>query len=114
MPNVAARWRVSFYEDRRSQSPVLDFINTLPAHERAKIDLAIRLLQEFGTSLGMPHARFIRDHIWELRPGGIRLLYFAYIDRQFIILHAFRKTTNRTPVQEIEMAMRRMNALLEE
>ncbi len=114
MPNDNALWRVAFYQDHRGQSSVLDFINSLPAQDRARIDLAIRLLKEFGTELGMPHARPLRDRIWELRPGGIRLLYFTYINHQFVILHGFRKTTNRTPEREIETAIRRMNEMLEE
>lgn len=114
MPGNKASWRVGFYQDRRGQSPVSDFINDLPAQDRARIELAIRLLIEFGTELGMPHARPLRDRIWELRPGGVRLLYFAYVHRQFVILHGFRKKTSRTPDREIETAVRRMNELLEE
>lgn len=114
MPSIKDPWRVGFYQDHRGQSPVLDFINGLPAQDRARIDLAIRLLKEFGTELGMPHAQPLRDRIWELRPGSIRLLYFAYINRQFVILHSFRKTTQRTPDREIETAVRRMKEILEE
>ncbi len=114
MPNIQAPWRVGFYQNQRGESTVLDFINGLPARDRARIDLAIRLLKEFGTELGMPHVRPLRDRIWELRPGGVRLLYFAYINRQFVILHGFRKTTNQTPNGEIETAIRRMNEILEE
>jgi phage-related protein len=114
MPGIKAEWRVAFFQDHRGQSPVLNYIDALPAKDRARIDMAIRLLQEFGTYLGMPHARPLRDRIWELRPGGIRLLYFAYINRQFVILHGFRKTTNRTPDREIDTAIRRMKELLEE
>jgi phage-related protein len=114
MPNDKALWHVGFYQDHRGQSPVLDFINSLPAQDRARIDLAIRLLKEFGTELGMPQSRRLRDRIWELRPGGIRLLYFTYVNHQFVILHSFRKTTNHTPEREIETAIRRMNEILEE
>ncbi len=114
MPNIKASWRVGFYQDHRGQNPVLDFINELPARDRARIDLAIRLLKEFGTDLGMPHAGPLRNRIWELRPGGIRLLYLAYLNHQFVILHCFRKTTQRTPDREIETAIRRMNEILEE
>jgi phage-related protein len=114
MPNIKAPWHVGFYQDHRGQSPVLVFINELPARDRARIDLAIRLLKEFGTALGMPHARPLRDRIWELRPGGIRMLYFAYINHQFVILHGFRKTTQRAPDREIETAVRRMKEILEE
>ena len=49
-------WQINFYEDHRGKSPVLEFINALPAGDRAKINNAFRLLTEFGTQLGMPHA----------------------------------------------------------
>jgi phage-related protein len=114
VPNIKASWRVGFYENHRGESPVLDFINQLPAQDRARIDLVVRLLKEFGTDLGMPHARPLRDRIWELRPGGVRLLYFAYIEQQFVILHGFRKTTSRTPDREIETAIHRMKEFREE
>jgi phage-related protein len=114
MPNTKDPWRVGFYQNHRGQSPVLDFINHLPAQDRARIDTTVRLLKEFGTDLGMPHARSVRDRIWELRPGGIRLLYFAYVNHQYVILHGFRKTTQRTPDREIETAVRRMNEIMEE
>ncbi len=114
MPNIKGPWRIGFYQDHRGQSPILDFVNGLPAQDRARIDLALRLLHEFGTALGMPHARPVRDRIWELRPGGVRLLYFANINHQFVNLHGYRKTTQRTPDREIETAIRRMNEITEE
>lgn len=108
------QWQITFYEDQRARCPVLDFINSLPKSEQAKIYNAFRLLAEFGTALGMPHARRIQDKLWELRPGGVRLFYFAYIQRQFVILHGFRKQTNQTPKSEIEIALRRMQELEDE
>ena len=82
--------------------------------EQAKIRNALRLLQEFGTSLGMPHAKPIQGKLWELRPGGIRLFYFAYIEKQFVILHGYRKQSQKAPGREIEIALRRMEELLDE
>jgi phage-related protein len=80
-------WSIVFYQDRRGKSPPLEFIGELPVKEQAKIRNALRLLREFGTNLGMPHAKPIQGKLWELRPGGIRLFYFAYIEQQFVILH---------------------------
>ena len=106
-------WQIVFYEDHRSKSPVLEFINKLSAKDRAKISNDLRLLEEFGPNLGMPHARHIEGKLWELRPGDNRLFYFLYLDGKFVILHGFRKQTMKTPEKEIATAMRRMNELLE-
>jgi len=51
---------IVFYKDHRDRCPVLEFINDLPIMEQAKIRNALRLLREFGTQLGMPHARHIQ------------------------------------------------------
>ena len=107
-------WRIVFYKDRRGKCPPLEFIEELPIVEQAKIRNTLRLLQEFGPHLTMPHARLIKDKLWELRPGGIRLFYFAFIDQQFVILHGYRKQSMKAPEREIATALRRMQELLDE
>ena len=107
-------WSIVFYKDRRGKCPPLEFIEELPVMEQAKIRNALRLLQEFGTKLAMPHAKPIQGKLWELRPGGIRLFYFAYIEQQFVILHGYRKQSQKAPGGEIAIAMRRMQELMDE
>ena len=107
-------WSIRFYEDHRGKSPVLDFIKNLPASDRAKVNNTLRLLEGFGTVLGMPHARQIEGRLWELRPGGNRLFYFLYVNNQFVILHGYRKQSMKAPEKEIDTARRRMDELLEE
>lgn len=92
----------------------MDFINKLPVMDQAKIRNFLRLLQEFGPNLSMPHVKQIKGKLWELRPGGIRLSYFAYINQQFVILHGYRKQSQKAPEREIEIALRRMKILLDE
>lgn len=48
--------------------------------------------------------KHIEDGIWELRPGNNRVFYFFYEDDIFVLLHAFRKKTQKTPRREIEKA----------
>ncbi len=114
MAKEPVEWQIHFYEDRRGRSPVLEFFTRLPTSDKAKITNALRLLEEFGTQLGMPHARTIEGKLWELRPGGNRLFYFLFTSRTFVILHGFKKQTMKTPDREIEIARRRMAELLED
>jgi len=107
-------WSIVFYKDHRGKCPPLEFIEELPVMEQAKIRNALRLLQEFGTNLSMPHAKPIQGKLWELRPGGIRLFYFAYIEQQFVILHGYRKQSQKAPGGEIAIALRRMQELMDE
>jgi phage-related protein len=107
-------WQIHFYEDHRGKSPVLDFINNLSPKDRAKVNNALRLLEEFGTNLGMPHARRIEGRLWELRPGDNRLFYCLLVDKRFVILHGFRKQSMKTPEKEIATALRRIKEVTEE
>jgi len=107
-------WKIVFYADHRGRCPPLEFIEELSVMDQARIRNALRLLQEFGTSLSMPHARKIRGKLWELRPGGIRLFYFAHISQQFVILHGCRKQSRKTPDRGIAVALRRMQSLMDE
>jgi phage-related protein len=107
-------WSIVFYRDRHGKCPPLKVIEDLPIMEQAKIRNVLRLLQEFGPHLGMPHAKQIQGKLWELRPGGIRLFYFAYIKHQFVILHVYRKQSMKAPDREIAIALRRMQELLDE
>ena len=107
-------WNIVFYVDHRGKCPPREFIEELPVMDQAKIRNVLRLLQEFGSNLSMPHAKQIKGKLWELRPGGVRLFYFAYIERQFVILHGYRKQSQKAPYCEIEIAMRRMQELLDE
>jgi phage-related protein len=47
-------------------------------------------------------------------PGGIRLFYFAYIEKQFVILHGSRKQSQKAPGREIEIALKRMEESMDE
>jgi len=105
-------WSVEFYADARGRSPVLEFISGLPKAEQTKIGRALVLLREFGLGLGLPHARPI-EGLWELQAGAERLFYFAHTGRRFVILHAYRKQSRRTPRREIETAKRRQVDFLE-
>jgi phage-related protein len=114
--HVPPAWRVDFYADARGQSPVRDYIDSLPVEEQVEVRDAIRLLREFGLQLGRPHVRQITGHakLWELRPGANRIFYFAHTGRTFVLLHAYRKQSPKAPAKEIRLAEKRMSELLEE
>ena len=60
----------------------------------------------------MPYSRHVSGKIRELRAAAgrrdYRVLYFAFVGRRFVLLHAFAKQTARTPASELEIAERRM------
>ena len=61
-----------------------------------QISLYIQLLEDI--------TKHIDDDIWELRPGNNRVLYFYFKNDTFVLLHQFRKKTQKTPKREIDKA----------
>ena len=50
-----------------------------------------------GTRVGEPIVKHLDGEIWELRPSGDRVLFAAVIGGAFVLLHPFRKKTQKTP-----------------
>lgn len=113
MEKPSPNWQIEFFTDSDNKSPVIDFLNTLTAAEKVKIRNQLRLLREFGIQLGMPQARPLKGQkpLWELRPMPNRLIYVAMRGKQFVILHAFTKKSQKTPPKEIKIAEKRYRKL---
>ena len=108
-------FEIIFYQDSKGRSSILDYLDELKAsgskNSRVKLDkilYCIRLLEEQGRGLNMPHARHLDGEIWELRPSNDRTLFAGFIGNQFVLLHCFEKKTQKTPRREIEKAKREL------
>ena len=77
-------------------------------HLEGKIYNQIQRLEMFGTRNGKPIIKHIEGEIWELRPVPDRILFAAWIENSFVLLHQFRKETQKTPRSEIEKAQREL------
>ena len=106
-------YTVEFYETRDGQCPVWEFLENLriksASNKDARIQhkqasLYIELLQQNGTRLNDNITKHLEDDIWELRPGNNRVFYFFYENNTFVLLHQFRKKSQKTPKHEIEKA----------
>lgn len=107
--------QIYYYLTESGKNPISNFINSLQPREQTKVDYLLRLLKEYGVQIGMPHAKKIQGtSLWELRIKSkrvIRLFYAAYLQGSFVILHGFVKKTQKTPVKEIRLALRRFKEL---
>ena len=106
-------YTVEFYETSDGVSELWDFLENLrrksASNKDARIQykqiaLYIQLLQDNGTRLSDNITKYLEDGIWELRPGNNRVFYFYFKDNTFVLLHSFRKKSQKTPRREIEKA----------
>lgn len=107
-------YTIEFYEDSRGNSSVWQFLEILRikalTNKDARIQykqicLYLNLLEKKGTYLPETITKYIADRIWELRPGNNRILYFSYTNDRFVLLHHFRKKTQKLPRKEFEQAI---------
>ena len=103
---------VALYTARRGDEPVSEYIAKLGrsrAAEAASIERYIDLLEEKGNRLPYPFATLIdaEERIFELRPGNHRVAY-ALHDGTYILLHAWRKQTQKLDAGEAGKARSRL------
>jgi len=90
---------------------VREYIENLSTAEKAMVDALLSELSEKGY-LPLPFSRKLKglEKLWELRPGRHRVIYFYYQGNKAILLHAFKKQSQKTPEREIEVAWARMKS----
>ncbi len=112
--------KIYFYRAKDGSRPVADYIIELK--DKADKDSRIKLnkiqdyinaLSEYGLQLREPYIKHIDGEIWELRPLRDRILFVAWHDGGFVLLHPFMKKSQKTPTREIEKAKRELADLIE-
>ena len=70
-------------------------------------------MELFGPDLGMPHTCAMGSGLFELRlkaaEGIARVFYCTLVGKRIVMLHHFIKKSEKTPRNELEKALRRMN-----
>jgi len=88
----------------------------LPADMRARLARIAQLIESVGLpNVKEPHVRRVRGSLWEIRLKGkagiARALYVAANEQRVVILRVFIKKTEKTPANEIDLALRRAKEL---
>ena len=72
----------------------------------------VELIVEHGPSLRLPYSRAFGDGLFELRPHGRsgigRAFYCFMVGKRIVVLHAFIKKSQQTPVPELKLARKRL------
>ena len=106
-------FKIEFYSDAGGVSELWNFLDELQMKAATNKDARvqhkqivqyIQLLEDNGTRLGENITKHLDEDIWELRPGNNRVLFFFMKEDTFVLLHHFRKKTQKTPPREIARA----------
>jgi len=110
--------QIKFYKTIAGNSPVEEFLDSLPGKVARKITWVLAIIEEFDI---IPIKYFKKlEHtagIYECRIdfGGntYRLLGFFYLGSFVVLTNGFMKKTPKTPKGEIELSEKRKNDFLD-
>ncbi|MDJ0879205.1 MAG: type II toxin-antitoxin system RelE/ParE family toxin [Halieaceae bacterium] len=104
------QWKITFINTRAEQEAL-----AFPAGILANFLHILEMIESFGPALGKPHTAPMGNGLFEIRARGRegigRAIFCTHRGREVIILHAFVKKTQRTPIVALETARRRMKEL---
>lgn len=115
---MPSKYDIYFFKTSSGREPVREYLNHLLNSKNTadkmladEILTYLTLLKDKGTSLGMPYSKHLRDALWELRPKNNRIIYCCIQGNSIYLLHHFKKQTQKTPLKEIKLALRRYKEL---
>jgi phage-related protein len=102
---------VRFYRSAAGSEPVLEWLRSLNREDRRAIGLDLMRIQ-LGWPVGMPLVRSLKGGLWEMRSRlpsqrTARLL-LCFHENKLVVLHGFIKKTQKTPIEDLALAKRRM------
>ena len=106
--------RVIFYRSESGIEPVREWLKALRKEDRKAVGEDIKTAQ-FGWPLGMPLVRKIEKDLWEVRSNitdGIARTFFTVEKDTLVLLHGFVKKVQKTPLNELQTARRRLRNIL--
>ena len=110
--------KIVFYQNTAGEAVVLKWIHEQENKVEAKIFRDLKLLEQYGLAFGEPDIELIdkKERIWEIktRYGGNIYRIFFTINEDAILLHGFQKKTQKTPINEIDKAVKRLTQYRED
>ena len=104
-----------FYESALGNRPVREWVLGLTLEDRKLVGRDIQKV-EFGWPLGMPYCRSLGNGLWEVRSdltdGKIGRVIFCVSRERMVLLHGLVKKTQKTPAQDLRLALKRMKEVL--
>jgi phage-related protein len=98
---------VVFYKEEGTENePVKKWLYSLDKNCRKIIGKNMRTIQ-LGWPLGMPLVCSLGKGLWEIRfrlPNNIARIIFKMIQGEMILLHGFIKKTQKTPLEDLQLA----------
>jgi phage-related protein len=98
------------YRTPSGNDPVAKYLDALPAAEAG--DLLEHLEEISRNGLGVAVTRQLRGPLREIKYDKHRIAFVALAGGRVVLLHAFRKSSQKAPPREVDLALSRMKEVL--
>lgn len=106
--------KIVFYGTKRK--PVIDFIESLPIGDQAKVLACLKSIEELGLDCPRVSFRQISGKLWEVKiqtlGSGYRIFYVTIRRDVMVLLHAYKKKSQKAPSKEIALSEKRLMEVL--
>lgn len=96
--------------------PLKSSSSRFPKETKPDLHEVILGLEQFGLTYSRAQLKPLRGKLWEIKfsssGGGFRMAYVLVTAEEMVVLHAFRKTTQKTPLRDLDLAEKRMKEVL--
>jgi phage-related protein len=103
-----------FFRTAAGNEPVREWLKALPEDDRRAVGQDLERVQH-RWPVGMPLARPLGKRLWEVRTHlpsrRIARVLFCFDDDVLVALHGFIKKTQKTPADDLNLALQRMKEL---
>lgn len=103
--------KLLYYISPAGDNPVSNFLFSLSERQQQKLIRIFKHLEEFGVKGPRENVKKLSGTpLWEIRILGndnIRIIYVVIIHGQVLLLHAFIKKKQKTPIQELKTSLNR-------
>ena len=108
--------KIQLYKTPSGRSPVEDFIKGLSNKDQGRFSEVFDGVLKHGFDCPRVKFRHLTGKLWEIKfkgeGGGYRIAYFLVEKDWMVWLHAFKKTTQKTPKNDLDLAEKRMSEVL--
>jgi phage-related protein len=101
--------KVIFFRTESGSEPVREWLRQLPKADKVALGEDIMVVQRLWP-VGKPKVDSLGKGLWEIRSklgDRIARIIFCFVAGELVLLHGFIKKTQKTPHQEIDIALKR-------
>lgn len=105
-----SKWQIEYWEGPQGKSPVEKWLDKLTKDQLKSVAKEVKMLEEIGNELKLPHSRALGDGLFELRERryGYRIYYGFHGEQLIILLAAGDKSSQE---RDIKVARDRLSKL---